>query len=152
MGFIKEFKEFAVKGNVIDLAVGVIIGGAFGKIVNSMVNDLIMPPISLLIGDKGFTNSFLPLSSKVRDFVAAHPNASLEDARKAGSVFAWGNFLTEVINFLILAFIIFLMVKAINTLKRKQEVDVVPPVVIPPTNEEVLLAEIRDLLKSKPQL
>lgn len=152
MGFIKEFKEFAVKGNVIDLAVGVIIGGAFGKIVNSMVNDLIMPPISLLIGDKGFTNSFLPLNSKVRDFVTGHPNASLEEVRKAGPVFAWGNFLTEVINFLILAFIIFLMVKAINTLKRKQEVDVIPPVVIPPTNQEVLLSEIRDLLKSKPRV
>ncbi len=152
MGFIKEFKEFAVKGNVIDLAVGVIIGGAFGKIVNSMVNDLIMPPISLLIGDKGFTNSFLPLSFKVREFIARHPNASLEEARKAGPVFAWGNFLTEVINFLILAFIIFLMVKAINTLKRKQEVDVVPPVIIPPSNQEVLLSEIRDLLKSKPKL
>ena len=109
MSFVKEFKEFAVKGNVIDLAVGVIIGGAFGKIVNSMVNDLIMPPISLFIGDKGFTNFYLPLSEKVRSFIATHPTASLEDARKVGPVFAWGNFVTEVINFVILAFIIFLM-------------------------------------------
>jgi large conductance mechanosensitive channel len=150
MGFVKEFKEFAIKGNVIDLAVGVIIGGAFGKIVNSMVNDLIMPPISLLIGNKGFTNLFLPLNSAARAFLAGHPNASLEDVRKAGPVFAWGNFITEVINFLILAFIIFLMVKAINSLKRKQEV--IAPVITPPSNEEVLLSEIRDLLKSKPQI
>jgi large conductance mechanosensitive channel len=152
MGFVKEFKEFAIKGNVIDLAVGVIIGGAFGKIVNSTVNDLIMPPISILIGNKGFVNMFVPLSEKVRTFVEAHPNASLEEARAVGPVFAWGNFATEVINFLILAFIIFLMVKAINTLKRKQEASPAPDVVIPPTKEEVLLGEIRDLLKSKPNL
>ena len=147
MSFVKEFKEFAVKGNVIDLAVGVIIGGAFGKIVNSMVNDLIMPPISLLIGDKGFTNFYIPLSEKVRTFVAANPTASLEDARGVGPVFAWGNFMTEVINFVILAFIIFLMVKAINRMKRKEEA---APVVAPvPTKEEILLTEIRDLLKTK---
>lgn len=145
MSFVKEFKEFAVKGNVIDLAVGVIIGGAFGKIVTSMVNDLIMPPISLLIGDKGFANFYIPLNDKVREFVAGNPNASLEDAKKAGPVFAWGNFATEVINFVILAFIIFLMVKAINTMKRKQEAE---PVAAPaPTTEETLLTEIRDLLK-----
>lgn len=147
MGFVKEFKEFAVKGNVIDLAVGVIIGGAFGKIVTSMVNDLIMPPISLLIGDKGFANFYIPLNEKVRAFVAANPNASLEDAKKAGPVFAWGNFATEVINFVILAFIIFLMVKAINAMKRKEEE--APKVDPVPTKEEVLLGEIRDLLKTK---
>lgn len=147
MSFVKEFKEFAVKGNVIDLAVGVIIGGAFGKIVTSLVNDLIMPPISLLIGDKGFVNFYIPLSAKVRDFVATNPTASLEDARKMGPVFAWGNFATEVINFLILAFIIFLMVKAINKMKRKQEE--VPAPAPAPTQEQVLLTEIRDLLKNK---
>lgn len=147
MSFIKEFKEFAVKGNVIDLAVGVIIGGAFGKIVTSTVNDLIMPPISLLIGNKGFVNFYFPLTSKVRALVASNPNLSLEEARKAGPVFAWGNFATEVINFVILAFIIFLMVKAINTMKRKQEA--APQPVPPPSNEVVLLSEIRDLLKSK---
>lgn len=147
MGFVKEFKEFAVKGNVIDLAVGVIIGGAFGKIVTSMVNDLIMPPISLLIGDKGFTNYYIPLNDKVREFVAGNPNASLEDVRKAGPVFAWGNFATEVINFIILAFIIFLMVKGINAMKRKEEE--APKVAPAPSKEEVLLAEIRDLLKAK---
>jgi len=147
MSFIKEFKEFAMKGNVIDLAVGVIIGGAFGKIVTSMVNDLIMPPISLLIGDKGFANFYIPLNSKVQEFVAANPNASLEDAKKAGPVFAWGNFATEVINFIILAFIIFLMVKAINSMKRKQEE--APKAAPVPSKEEVLLGEIRDLLKAR---
>lgn len=147
MGFVKEFKEFAIKGNVIDLAVGVIIGGAFGKIVTSLVNDLIMPPISLLIGDKGFTNFYIPLNAKVRDFVASNPNASLEDAKKAGPVFAWGNFATEVINFFILAFIIFLMVKAINRMKRKEEA--APSVLAAPSKEQVLLTEIRDLLKTK---
>jgi large conductance mechanosensitive channel len=147
MSFVKEFKEFAVKGNVVDLAVGVIIGGAFGKIVTSMVNDLIMPPISLLIGDKGFANFYIPLNKKVQDFIAANPNASLEDAKKAGPVFAWGNFVTEVINFIILAFIIFLMVKAINAMKRKQEE--APKAAPSPTKEEVLLGEIRDLLKTR---
>jgi large conductance mechanosensitive channel len=147
MGFVKEFKEFAVKGNVIDLAVGVIIGGAFGKIVNSMVNDLIMPPVSLFIGDKGFTNFYFPLSEKVRNFVASNPTASLEDARKVGPVFAWGNFVTEVINFIILAFIIFLMVKAINKMKRKQEA--APATILTATKEQILLTEIRDLLKTK---
>jgi large conductance mechanosensitive channel len=147
MSFVKEFKEFAVKGNVVDLAVGVIIGGAFGKIVTSMVNDLIMPPISLLIGDKGFTNFYIPLNAKVKEFVLSNPNASLEDAKKAGPVFAWGNFATEVINFIILAFIIFLMVKAINAMKRKEEeAPKAPPA---PSKEEVLLGEIRDLLKAK---
>ncbi|QPH39739.1 large conductance mechanosensitive channel protein MscL [Pedobacter endophyticus] len=147
MGFIKEFKEFAIKGNVIDLAVGVIIGGAFGKIVQSLVNDLIMPPISLLIGDKGFTNFYLPLNDKVKTAFRANPDLSLEDAKKLGPVFAWGNFITEVINFLILAFIIFLMVKAINALKRREEA--APSAPPAPTKEEVLLTEIRDLLKTK---
>lgn len=147
MGFIKEFKEFAIKGNVIDLAVGVIIGGAFGKIVQSLVNDLIMPPISLLIGDKGFTNFYLPLNDKVKSAFQANPDLSLEDAKKLGPVFAWGNFITEVINFLILAFIIFLMVKAINALKRREEA--APSAPPAPTKEEILLTEIRDLLKTK---
>jgi large conductance mechanosensitive channel len=147
MSFIKEFKEFAVKGNVIDLAVGVIIGGAFGKIVNSMVNDLIMPPVSLLIGNKGFINFYIPLNAKVRELLRANPSLSLDDARKAGPVFAWGNFITEVINFVILAFIIFLMVKAINAMRRKQEA--LPQPVPAPTVEVVLLSEIRDLLKVK---
>ncbi|MDB5019067.1 MAG: Large-conductance mechanosensitive channel protein [Pedobacter sp.] len=147
MSFLKEFKEFAVKGNVIDLAVAVIIGAAFSRIVTSVVNDLIMPPVSLLIGNKGFINFYVPLNEKVRALLAANPNLSLEDARKAGPVFAWGNFVTEVINFAILAFIIFLMVKAINSMKRRQEV--VTPLVPLASAEVVLLSEIRDLLKVK---
>ena len=106
-----------------------------------------MPPISLLIGDKGFVNFYVPLSAKVREFVATNPTASLEDARKIGPVFAWGNFATEVINFLILAMIIFLMVKAINKMKRKQEE--VPAAAPAPTQDQVLLTEIRDLLRNK---
>lgn len=147
MSFLKEFKEFAVKGNVIDLAVAVIIGAAFSRIVTSVVEDLIMPPVSLLIGNKGFVNFYIPLNDKVRSLLAANPNLSLEEARKVGPVFAWGNFVTEVINFAILAFIIFLMVKAINSMKRKQEV--VAPVVPVVTAEVLLLSEIRDLLKVK---
>lgn len=145
MSFIKEFKEFAIKGNVIDLAVGVIIGGAFGKIVTSLVNDVIMPPISLLIGDSGFKNFYFPLNGKAKEFLTTHPAATLEEARNAGPVLAWGNFATEVINFLIIAFIIFLMVKAINSLKRKEEE--APKPIPAPTKEELLLTEIRDLLK-----
>lgn len=148
MGFVKEFKEFAIKGNAIDLAVGVIIGSAFGKIVTSIVNDLIMPPISLLIGDKGFKNFYIPLSDKVKEAFAANANLSLDEAREIGPVFAWGNFATEVINFIILAFIIFLMVKGINSLKRKEEAVAVKTPPAPP-KEEVLLAEIRDLLKNQ---
>lgn len=145
MSFTSEFKEFALKGNVIDLAVGVIIGAAFGTIVNSLVNDIIMPPVSLLIGDKGFTNYYTPVAQSVRDALAANPHLSLPEAQKIGPVIAWGNFLTVVINFFILAFIIFLMVKAINVAKRKQAVqEQVEPA---PPAQEVLLAEIRDLLK-----
>lgn len=147
MSFIKEFKEFAVKGNVMDLAVGVIIGGAFGKIVTALVEDIIMPPVSLVIGDKGFVNSFLPLSKPVREAVNANPALSLEDAKKLGAVLAWGDFVTVLLNFIILAFIIFLMVKGMNQLKRKQEE--IPTVPAPPTTQEQLLIEIRDELKKK---
>ena len=108
----KEFKEFAVKGNVIDLAVGVIIGAAFGKIVSSIVEDLLMPPVGKLVGNLDFSNLYVALSDKIA------PGMSLADARKAGPVFAYGNFLTIAINFVIVAFCIFLLVKAINKLKR----------------------------------
>ena len=147
MGFLKEFKEFALKGNVMDLAVGVIIGGAFGKIVTALVEDVIMPPISLLIGQKGFVNEYIPLSKPVRDAWNANHGLSLEEARKLGSVFAWGDFVTVVINFLILAFIIFLMVKAVNNLRRKPEET--PPVPAAPSPQEKLLMEIRDELKRR---
>ena len=111
MSFGTEFKEFAVKGNVMDLAVGVIIGAAFGKIVDSVVNDLIMPLVSKVTGGLDFSNYFIPL--------AGQTSTVLADAKKAGAVFAYGNFITVAINFIILAFIIFLMVKQINKLKKE---------------------------------
>ena len=142
MGFVKEFKEFAIKGNVMDLAVGVIIGGAFGKIIDSVVKDLVMPFVSAIIGQPDFSNLYIVLKGTVPAV------ATLEEARKipGTSIFAYGSFITVAINFLLLAFVVFLLVKGINALKRKEEAKVVaaPPA---PTNEEVLLAEIRDLLK-----
>ena len=116
----KEFKEFAVKGNVVDLAVGVIIGAAFGKIVTSVVEDLLMPPIGRILGDLDFSNLYLPLSEKVK------PGLALADAKKLGPVFAYGNFITVTINFAIVAFCIFLLVKGINRMKQPKSG---PPVV-----------------------
>jgi len=139
MGFGTEFKAFALKGNVIDLAVGVIIGGAFGKIVDSVVADLIMPVVGRIFGGFDFNNYFLPLKE-----VPAGTVQTLDAVRKAGvPVFAYGSFVTIAINFAILAFIIFLMVKQFNRLKAKQ-----PPAPPPATPEDVLLLrEIRDSLK-----
>jgi large conductance mechanosensitive channel len=135
MSFASEFKEFAVKGNVMDLAVGVIIGGAFGKIVDSVVGDLIMPIVGKIFGGLDFSNYFIQLSGPAA--------TTLVEAKKAGAVFAYGSFLTMAINFVILAFIIFLMVKQMNRLKR--EAPAAPP---PATPEDVvLLREIRDSLK-----
>lgn len=135
---LKEFKEFAIKGNVIDMAVGVVIGGAFGKIVNSLVADVIMPPIGLLLGKVDFSNLFLNLSGK--------PVESLAEAKKAGlATLNYGLFLNTCIEFLIIAFAIFLVVKQINRLKR--EAPPAPAAPPEPSNEEKLLAEIRDLLK-----
>jgi large conductance mechanosensitive channel len=122
MSFTSEFKEFALKGNVMDLAVGVIIGAAFAKIVNSLVNDIIMPIAGLIIGPKGFINSYISLSPAVTAAKNSNPSLSLEEARKLGNVLAWGNFITEVINFFILAFIIFLLVRTMNRLQRRNEV------------------------------
>ena len=137
MGFATEFKEFAVKGNVMDLAVGVIIGGAFGKIVDSVVNDLIMPLVGKAVGGLDFSNYFIPLAGQTA--------TTLAEAKKAGAVFAYGNFLTVAFNFVILALIIFIMVKQINKLKKEA-----PPVVAAPAptpEDVVLLREIRDSLK-----
>jgi large conductance mechanosensitive channel len=108
----KEFREFAVKGNVVDLAVGVIIGAAFGKIVTSVVEDMLMPPIGRVVGNLDFSNLYVPLSDKVT------PGLSLAEAKKLGPVFAYGNFITTTINFLIVAFCIFLLIKGINKLKQ----------------------------------
>jgi large conductance mechanosensitive channel len=131
-----EFKEFALKGNVMDLAVGVIIGGAFGKIIDSMVGDIIMPIIGKIIGNVDFSNMYVALSGQTAGL-------SLADAKKAGSVLAYGNFLTISINFLILAFVIFQMVKMMNRMKKAE-----PPAPPAPTPEDVvLLREIRDSLK-----
>ena len=143
MGIAKEFREFAVKGNVIDLAVGVIIGGAFGKIVDSVVSDLIMPVVGLVFGKLDFSNLFIVLGS-----VPEGTPYTLEAIRKAGvPVLAYGNFITVAVNFVILAFIIFVMVKQINRLKR--ETPVVPPAP-PATPEDIqLLREIRDSLNRK---
>jgi large conductance mechanosensitive channel len=134
----EEFKKFAMRGNVVDLAVAVIIGAAFGAIVNSLVNDIVMPTVGAITGGIDFSNFFLPLSSKVTA-------TGLADARKQGAVLAWGNFITLVINFLIIAFAMFLAVKGINSLKKAEP----PPAPPGPSKEEQLLAEIRDLLKSR---
>jgi len=136
MSIVSEFKEFAVKGNVMDLAVGVIIGGAFGKIVDSIVNDLIMPLVGKVTGGLDFSNYYIGLNSQP----AGLP---LAEARKAGAVFAYGNFITVLIYFIILAFIIFLMIKQMNRLKKEA-----PPAAPPATPEDVLLLrQIRDSLK-----
>ena len=136
---LKEFKEFAMRGNVVDLAIGVIIGAAFGKIVDSLVNDIIMPFIGA-VGGADFSNYFLGLSSKV---VATN----LVDAKKQGPVFAYGNFLTVAVNFLIIAFVLFLVVKGINILKRPAPAASAAPA--PPSEEVALLTQIRDALASR---
>ncbi len=140
MGLVTEFKEFALKGNVMDLAVGVIIGAAFGKIVDSVVNDLIMPIVGRLTGGLDFSNLYIPL----REIPAGVP-ATLDAVKKAGiPVFAYGNFLTVLLNFLILAFIIFQMVKFMNRLKK--QAPAAPPA---PPEDVVLLREIRDALRAR---
>ncbi|HJV88049.1 MAG TPA: large conductance mechanosensitive channel protein MscL [Noviherbaspirillum sp.] len=135
MSIMSEFKEFALKGNVMDLAVGVIIGAAFGKIVDSLVGDIIMPVIGKILGGLDYSNYFIPLSGQTA--------TTLAEARKAGAVLAYGNFITVVLNFVILAFIIFLMVKQMNRIKRNAP----PPAPSAPPEEVVLLREIRDSLK-----
>ncbi|HVY97924.1 MAG TPA: large conductance mechanosensitive channel protein MscL [Dongiaceae bacterium] len=142
---LKEFRDFAMRGNVIDLAFGVIIGAAFTGIVNSLVNDVIMPPVGFIAGGLDFSNFFIVIKEGAK---AAGPYASLADAKAAGAVtLNYGIFINAVINFLIVAFVLFLVVKQINRFKKKEEAgEVAPP---PPTRTEVLLAEIRDELKSK---
>lgn len=154
MGMVKEFKEFALKGNVIDLAVAVIIGGAFGLIINSMVKDIIMPVVGMA-GNADFSNLYLPLNDQAKAGVAAYEAANagarpaLDAAREMGPVLAYGNFITIVINFLILAFCIFLVVKLFNNARKRFEKE--KPVATPPgpSPTERLLAEIRDELKAQ---
>jgi large conductance mechanosensitive channel len=135
---LKEFREFAMKGNVVDLAVGVIIGAAFGAIVNSLVGDVIMPMIGAITGGLDFSNYFTPLSKAVTA-------TNLADAKKQGAVLAWGSFLTLTINFIIVAFVLFVVIRAVNTLKRNEAAaPAAPP---KPSAEVEVLTEIRDLLK-----
>ena len=142
MGFIKEFKEFAMKGNVMDMAVGVIIGGAFGKIVSSLVDDVIMPVIGKMTGGVSFVDMFVTLGDG--DF------KTLAAAKEAGAaVFAYGQFIQNIVDFLIVAFCIFLMLKGINKMNRKMEEPAPEPEAPKGPTQEELLAEIRDLLKNK---
>lgn len=144
MGMMQEFREFAVKGNVIDLAVGVIIGGAFGKIVDSVVSDLIMPVVGLVFGKLDFSNLFIALGP-----VPTGTPMTLDALKKAAvPVFAYGNFLTVAVNFVILAFIIFLMIKQVNRLKREAPA-AAPTAPVAPPEDIVLLREIRDSLNKR---
>ena len=141
---LKEFREFALKGNVVDLAVGVIIGAAFGKIVDSMVNDIIMPVIGAITGGIDFSNIFFMLTG------TRPASANLEDARKAGAVFAYGNFITVVVNFAIIAAVLFLVVKGINRLRRRQsEAAEKTGAPVPIPADVQVLTEIRDLLRTR---
>ena len=134
---LKEFKEFAFKGNVLDLAIAVIIAGAFGLIVKSLVDDVIMPIVGAITGGVDFSNMFAPLTSDVTA-------SSLEAAREQGAVLAYGSFITAIVNFLIVAFILFLIVRAANSMKKKEEAAPAAPAA-----DVVLLTEIRDLLKKR---
>jgi large conductance mechanosensitive channel len=134
---LEEFKKFALKGSVVDLAVGVIIGAAFGKIIDSLVGDMIMPLVGAVVGGFDFSNYFVPLKKSVTA-------TALADAKKQGAVLAWGNFVTICINFLIIAWILFLAVKGMNRLRIHEEAKPAPP-----PRQEVLLEEIRDLLAKK---
>ncbi|MBL8587021.1 MAG: large conductance mechanosensitive channel protein MscL [Methylobacteriaceae bacterium] len=137
---LKEFKEFAMKGNVVDLAIGVVIGAAFGKIVDSMVKDIIMPIIGAITGGLDFSNYFIALSKTVKA-------TNYADAAKEGAVLGYGSFLTAAVNFVIIAFVLFLVVKAMNRMKRQAEAaPAAPP---PPPRNEVLLEQIRDLLAKR---
>ncbi len=139
---LKEFKEFAMRGNVMDMAVGIIIGAAFGKIVTSLVNDVVMPPIGLLMGNADFSDLFVNLSM-------GQTFASVAEAEAAGApIIKYGMFINTVLDFVIVAFAIFLLIRALNRLKRKQEAAPPPPPPAP-TTEEKLLAEIRDLLRAR---
>ncbi len=135
MGMMQEFKEFAVKGNVVDMAVGIIVGGAFGKIVSSFVADVVMPPIGLLVGGVDFTDLAITLKEAVGEAPAV--------------VLGYGKFIQNVVDFTIVAFAIFMVIKGINSLKRKEEAAPAPAAPPPPSKEEVLLAEIRDRLNNK---
>jgi len=138
---LQEFKKFALRGNVIDLAIGVIIGAAFGKIIDSLVSDVIMPVIGRIVGQLDFSNYFFGLTT------AASQAPTYDAAKKAGAALGYGQFITVTVNFLIVAFVLFLVVKGVNTLFAKEQNAPAPPK--PPSKEVELLAEIRDLLKAR---
>ena len=138
---LKEFREFALRGNVVDLAVGLIIGAAFGKIVESVVGDVFMPVIGALTGGLDFSNYFVALSGRVTA-------TTLAEAKKQGAVLAWGSFVTVVLNFLIVAWVMFFVARLMNRLRRLETAE--PAAAPPPSRQELLLAEIRDLLKNRP--
>jgi len=143
---LKEFKEFAIKGNMLDMAVGIIIGAAFGTIVTSLVNDVIMPPIGMLTGGLDFSQLHLVLQQGD----PAGPYATLEAANEAGAVtLNWGSFINHVLSFLIVAFAVFLVVKGFNDLRRREEAKPEPETPPEPSAEEKLLGEIRDLLRAR---
>ena len=137
---IEDFKKFALRGNVVDLAIGVIIGAAFGAIVNSLVGDIMMPLVGAVTGGIDFSNYFLPLSAKVTA-------TTLAEAKKQGAVLAWGSFITLVINVIIIAWVLFLIIRGMSRMVRKEEAKPAPP-----TKQEELLTEIRDLLKARPPI
>lgn len=156
MAFVKEFREFALRGNVMDMAIGIIIGGAFGLIVKSFIDDVVMPVVGIA-GKADFSNMYIPLTSAASDAIAAEEETqgvaalALADARQFGPVLAYGNFITVAINFLILAFVIFMMVKMMNNAKKKMEKEKAAEPEAPkaPPVEVALLTDIRDLLKTK---
>ncbi len=143
MSFFQEFKTFALKGNVMDLAVGVIIGAAFGKIVDSVVADLLMPLVSSVFGGLDFSSYYIALAGQTQGL-------PLAEAKKLGAVFAYGNFITVALNFVILAFIIFLMVRQMNRMTAAPAAEAAPPAPAPTPEDVMLLREIRDSLKQRP--
>lgn len=139
MGIVSEFRTFAVKGNMVDLAVGVVIGAAFGQIVSSLVDDIIMPVVGLFLGGTDFSNLYIQLSGE--------PAATLEAAREAGATLAYGAFISQIINFLIIAWVLFIVIRAMNKLRADEDAEEEAPA--EPPRDEVLLEEIRDLMKAQ---
>ncbi|MFL9833087.1 large conductance mechanosensitive channel protein MscL [Chryseobacterium terrae] len=147
MGFIKEFKEFAIKGNAFDLAVGVIIGGAFGKIVTSMIDDLIMPIVASIVGKPDFSSIYFAMGKGAENIPAGSTLAKAKEIAPDAAIFAYGNFITVAINFLLLALVVFMLVKTINKMRKTEAETPAEPAA--PTTTEQLLSEIRDELKKK---
>ena len=147
MGFVKELKEFAIKGNAFDLAVGVIIGGAFGKIVTSMIDDLIMPIVAAIVGKPDFSSIYFAMGKGSENIPAGSTLAKAKELAPDAAIFAYGNFITVAINFILLAFVVFMLVKTINRMRKAEAETPAEPAA--PTTTEQLLSEIRDELKKK---